>query len=205
MKIKNESGQAMVETVLTMPLLIFVLLNATNFGYLFISIINMTAGTRTGAEFAIMGSANTISQSLPAAGNATNLKSVAYLVYEDIRSGMANPSQLAAVMVCTPANGYQTLNPPTKIAKCQTYGNVPAGYTPPLMSGNGTDNDFDCPGALPNCPIFSLARVDIFYLYRPMIPGTVFNAALLGIPSCQTTGAIKCTFVRTSKMRVMGL
>jgi hypothetical protein len=206
MGIRNQSGQAIVETVLTLPMLILLLLNTINFGYLFISVINMTSATRAGTGYAVMGSSNTVSRSLPAAGDQNDIKSVAYLVYQDIRSGMSNPSQLAAVRVCTPANGYQnpTQVPPQKIAVCQSYGNMPPGYSPPLLLGNGEDNDFECPGTLPNCPVFSLARVDIFYLYRPLIPGLAVNAALTGIQTCQFAADISCTFVRTAKMRVMG-
>lgn len=204
----KQSGQAILETVLSLPFLIFLLLNTINFGYMFISILNMTSGTRVGTEYAVMGSANTISTSLPVAGDQNNVKSVAYLIYNDIRSGMANPSLLAAVRVCTPSyivsgSGYQ--NPTSqKIANCYTTNNLPPGFTPPALSASGIDDDLECPQTTCTGPVFSLSRVDIFYLYRPLIPGTVFNAALLGIRTCQTAGDIYCTFVRTSKMRLMG-
>src|SRR5689334_11511315 len=80
--VKPESGQSLVETVLMMPFVLLVLLNAMNFGYFFLMTLNITASPRTGVEYGIMGFETPSAESLPASGpasGATGPLTVTYL------------------------------------------------------------------------------------------------------------------------------
>ncbi|PYV94503.1 MAG: hypothetical protein DMG86_23115 [Acidobacteria bacterium] len=52
---RSDSGQSLVETVLILPLLLLLLLNALNFGYFFLVTLNLTASPRAGVEYSIYG------------------------------------------------------------------------------------------------------------------------------------------------------
>ena len=45
---RNNSGQALVETALILPVMLLVLLNAVNFGYFYLVALNLTAAARDG-------------------------------------------------------------------------------------------------------------------------------------------------------------
>ena len=53
----SELGQSIIETLLMMPLLLTLLLNAANFAYYFLYLVNLTSSQRSGVEYAIMGGA----------------------------------------------------------------------------------------------------------------------------------------------------
>jgi TadE-like protein len=195
------SGQSMIETVLLMPLLLLVLLNAVNFAYYFLNLINLTSSQRSGVEYAIMGGATPAATSLPKTGPSTAPLSVSYDTYQDMIGGMYAPTTRGALQVCSPsAGGGVLVNPGTtsERASCDTFGTAPTGFTwttphsdPELNAGN-------------TAPAFVLSRLDVAYRFTPLIPGEVFNIALFLAPSCTSVnGNVSCTFHRFAEMRTM--
>jgi hypothetical protein len=213
MKQRKQRGQSLVETVLMMPFLLFLMLNTLNFGYFFLTFVNLTASTRTGVEYAIQGSSAIPSTSLPPAGDTpaawppTGTKTVAYVVYYDMVGAMFNPDSLAAVQVCSPSIlnknniGYDS----NGLSNCQSYGTLPSGYAWPTRPAatNCLAVDNNC-GATNSK--FVMAEVYAMYQYAPLIPGSIWNVFLVSLPVCQSTGGgnISCVFTRTTKMRTMG-
>ena len=63
--VRCDSGQSIVETVLMLPLLLLLLLNALNFGYFFFTVVNLTGATRNGLEYGIIGSATPAASAQP--------------------------------------------------------------------------------------------------------------------------------------------
>jgi len=197
----SELGQSIIETLLMMPLLLTLLLNATNFAYYFLYLVNLTSSQRSGVEYAIMGGASTAATAVPKTGPSTAPLSVSYDLFQDMTGAIYAPRTQAALQVCSPsAAGGVLVNPgtTTERASCDTFGTPPAGFTwtaphsdPELNSGN-------------TAPAFVLSRVDVAYKFTPLIPGEVFNIALFLVPSCTSTGGnVSCTFHRFSEMRTM--
>jgi TadE-like protein len=198
---RASSGQSMIETVLLMPLLLLVLLNAVNFAYYFLNLVNLTSSQRSGVEYAIMGGATPAATSLPKTGPSTAPLSVSYDTYQDMIGGMYAPTTRGALQVCSPsAGGGVLVNPGTtsERASCDTFGTAPTGFTwttphsdPELNAGN-------------TAPAFVLSRLDVAYRFTPLIPGEVFNIALFLAPSCTSVnGNVSCTFHRYAEMRTM--
>src|SRR6202158_4737555 len=52
---RNSSGQALIETVLVLPLLLTIVLNAVNFAYFFLMALNITSAARTSTIYSVMG------------------------------------------------------------------------------------------------------------------------------------------------------
>src|SRR5438477_5930302 len=197
----SQSGQSIVETLLMMPLLLTLLLNAVNFGYYFVYLVNLTGSHRSGAEYAIMGGASTAATAVPKTGPDTAPLTVSYDTYQDLTGAIYAPKTQGALQVCSPSAGGGVLVNPgttTERASCDTFGTPPAGFTwtnphsdPELNSGN-------------TAPAFVLSRVDVAYKFTPLIPGEIFNIALFLVPSCMSTvGNVSCTFHRFSEMRTM--
>ncbi len=195
---RSTSGQSIVETVLMLPLLLLLLLNAVNFGYFFFTIVNLTATTRNGLEYAVMGFETPSAESLPSSGPATGATgplTVTYLTQQDMTGALYNPTG-ASVQVCTQTNlsgGRGTngsgANLKTNCITCTggTCGSVNTGAT-----GQVPDPD-------PEAPTFILGRVDVTYTFFPLIPGRPFNIALLA--ACGSGNS--CSFHRYAEMRIM--
>ena len=183
----------MIETVLLMPLLLLILLNAVNFAYYFLNLINLTSSQRSGVEYAIMGGATPAATSLPNTGPSIAPLSVSYDTYQDMIGGMYAPTTRGALQVCSPAKGLVNAGTVNERADCDTFGTKPTGFNwttphtdPELNSGN-------------TAPAFVLTRVDVAYRFTPLIPGEIFNAALFLAPSCTSVnGNVSCTFSRPS-------
>lgn len=191
----DSRGQSLVETALTLPLLLMLVLNAVNFGYYFLVTVNLTAASRSSTTYAILGGATPAASALPPAGPATNTSSVSYLTYQDMTGALWNPTA-ASVQVCsqTNLNGSNSgingsgVNARTNCVTCSgsTCGSVNTGAAGMV------------PSADPEAPSFVLNRVDITYSFPPLIPGTPFSIALLSVCPGGT-----CTFVRHVEMRAM--
>jgi hypothetical protein len=202
---QGQTGQSLVETVLMLPLLLLVLLNAVNFGYFFFVVLNLTAAPRNGVEYVIMGSATPSAIAQPLSGPPSSILSASYLTYQDMTGALANPTG-ATVQICTATNvsGGTGLNSPgtlAETAKCVVCTGASCG-TP----GAGTWAPHPDPerNSSNTAPAFVLNRVDVQYQFIPLIPGTPFNIALLASPICTTTGGnVRCTFHRFSEMRAM--
>jgi len=174
----RDSGQALIETALVMPLLIFLVLNVINFGYIFVVSLNLAAAPRSGALYSIMGFSTPGTLTLPPAGPATTNSSVSYITYQDITGALWNPSA-ATVQVCTKAVGIAS--PGT--SSCATF-------------GSGT---LAAPAADPEPTAFYLHDIEIKYSFPPLIPGGPFGLLL---PSATCTPS-SCTFYRHVAMRAM--
>ena len=196
---KPEDGQSLVETVLMMPFLLLVLLNAMNFGYFFLMTLNITASPRSGVEYSIMGFETPSAESLPAsgpAGGATGPLTVTYLAQQDMTGAIYNPTG-ASVKVCSLTNlssgsGVNGTGQNQK-TNCVTCTGTTCGSVDP--SGTGVDAD-------PEAPSFLLNRVDVTYTFTPLIPGKHFNLAFIAAPICTASGS-SCTFHRFAEMRAM--
>ena len=194
----GSSGQAMLETILMMPLMLLVVLNAVNFGYFYMVALNLTAATRSGVEYSILGSSSPGGPSLPAATSSTACPTctVSYLAYQDINGGLNN-SSASKVQVCSAVLGT-TGSGSTKTVNCQVCPSSSGTCT----SGSGTGV---APAADPEAPTFLLNRVDVSYTFQPLLPQALFGLTLLASPICTSSGGIvQCTFHRQVSMRVMG-
>ena len=185
-----QAGQSIVETVLMMPILLLLLLNAVNFGYFFFTITNLAAAPRTGVEYSIMGGATPSAIELPETGPSTNALSSSFLTYEDMRGALNAPTANASVRVCSQSAGVVS-----GIANCVTYPGTGVTFTFPAAQADPELN------ASSTAPAFVLHQVDVAYKFTPLIPGTVFNVVLLAFPTCNTSGV--CVLHRQSVMRGM--
>jgi hypothetical protein len=192
---RSDSGQSLLETVLIIPLLVLILLNAVNFGYFFLMTLNLSAASRTSTLYAIMGSAAPPSTSFPPAGPVTAPLSASYLVYQDLTGSVSDPTGSASVQICSPSVGISNAGSTSETSACTSF---PAGTTfpppdadPELNAGN-------------TAPAFILQRVDVKYSFTPPIPSFPFNLLVLITPACSSTGgSVSCTFYRHAEMRGM--
>ncbi|MGH9539254.1 MAG: TadE/TadG family type IV pilus assembly protein [Terriglobales bacterium] len=194
-RLAAQAGQSIVETVLMMPILLMLLLNAVNFGYFFFTITNLAAAPRAGVEYSIMGGATPAAIGLPVNGPSTNVLSSSFLTYEDMRGALNAPTTNASVQVCSAAAGI--VNPGTTSAKaaCNTYTGTGVAFTFPAAQ---VDPELNAGGT---APAFVLHQVDVAYKFTPLIPGRPFNVLLLTFPSCNASGV--CVLHRQSVMRGM--
>ena len=210
---QRHSGQSLVETVLMLPLLLMILLNALNFGYFFLVTINLAAAPRNGLEYGIMGTASPVASAQPTSGPPTgsgSALSVSYQTYQDMTGALWNPTG-ATIQICSAVN----VDPGTKSGLNGTGKNQKANCVTCTNSSSGTlcggvvttptwtpDSEPELNSAKTD-PAFVLNRVDVQYTFIPLIPGTPFNIALLASPICTTTGGVTCTFHRYTQMRAM--
>ncbi len=192
---RGQSGQSLVETVLMLPLLLLILLNAVNFGYFYLVALNLTSASRAGALYAMMGSSTPAGTALPPAAGTSTL-TASYLTYQDITGAIGAPGN-ATIQVCSAGLGVNGTGS-TQTAKCETCTNSTT------CSGTaGTGNP--APDADPEAPAFVLNRVDVTYTFIPLIPGTPFGLGLLPLSACTSSnGSVTCTFHRQVSMRAMG-
>jgi Flp pilus assembly protein TadG len=198
----NSGGQSLVETVLMMPLLLFIICNVVNLGYFFLITINLTAAARSGTLYSIEGSYTPYAQQEPGSGGATPTSTtgtVAYTVFQDLTGAVWNPTgaTVTSVQVCSQIN-TNTLglgvngSGAAQLANCETCTSSGCG-----TAGTGSP----APRADPEAPSFVLNQVDITYNFSTLIPGSIFNLPLDATNLC--TGG-SCTFIRRACMRSMG-
>src|SRR5207244_13329138 len=96
----SELGQSIIETLLMMPLLLTLLLNAANFAYYFLYLVHLTSSQRSGVEYAIMGGASTAATAVPKTGPSTAPLSVSYELLQDMTGGVYAPRPQAALQAC---------------------------------------------------------------------------------------------------------
>lgn len=188
----SSHGQALIETAVTIPFLLMLLLNAINFGYFFLVTLNLSAAVRSGVEYSIQGSDTPSGSGLPTV-TATQ-KSVVNLV----RGAAGEPGDLASLssssnattQICSASVGINGTT--TRTSKCVQY----SGATTPT---------FPSPNADPESTQFILNQVDVWYHFNPIIPGTAFNIMVLASPVCTlSSGTVSCDFHRQVSMRAMG-
>ena len=192
---RNHSGQALMETVLVLPLLLTLVLNAVNFAYFFLIALNITGAARNSGTYSIMGLATPASINLPADGPNTTPTSVSYLAYQDLTGALNSPLTSASVQVCSPYNGINNAGTLTQNSICTHFGSItsfPAAATDPELNAGNT------------APAFNLNRVDVADSFSPPIPFTPFNILVLVSPACTSSGGtVTCTFYRHVEMRAM--
>ena len=189
------AGQALTETVLLIPLLLLLVLNAINFAYFFLMALNITAAARTSALYSIMGDQTPAAIPVPDAGPSSSATSVSYITYQDLTGAVPSPSTNAGVQVCSPSVGVVNAGTVTQKTQCASFGTVgafPSSEPDPELNSSGT------------MPAFLMNRVDVAYTFSPPIPLTPFNLLVLASPACSSSGGrLTCTFYRHSVMRVM--
>ena len=204
LKLKTDTrGQSLIETAIMLPLMLFLVLNAVNFGYFFLMTINLTGASRTAGTYAIMGSSTPSASVLPASGPSTNLLSVTYLTQQDLTGAVSNPTS-ASIQICSPINingsgsGVNGSGTSQK-SNCVTCTGSSCGAV-----GTGTPQPDTDPENTATTTPFVLSRVDIDYTFTPIIPGSPFNIPLLASPICSSSGgSVTCTFHRMVEMRTM--
>lgn len=192
--LSDNSGQALVETILVLPLLLTVVLNAVNFAYFFLMALNITAASRSSGIYSVMGGATPSVIALPKAGPTTTTNTVSYLAYQDLTGAVYLPSTNAGVQVCSSSVGVLNAGGANMQSQCTSFGTVgsfPAAEPDPEKNAAGV-------------PVFMLNRVDVAYQFSPPIPLSPFNIVVLAAPSCTSTGgSVSCTFYRHVEMREM--
>jgi Flp pilus assembly protein TadG len=192
-RLKRETrGQAMLETALILPLLLGLVFNTVNLGYMFLMAINLAASPRSGALYAIIGPSTPSASAYAQAGPTTAPLSVSYLALNDLNGGVGN-ALTAGVQVCSQSvvvSGSGTNGSGAgRKANCAQYNSSP---TYPI--------DAD-PEALSG---FVLHRVDVTYTFTPPLDLRLFNLVLLATPACSGSGgSVTCTFHRQVSMRAM--
>jgi len=196
MSAQRDSGQALMETVLMMPLLLAVVLNAINFAFFFLMALNITSSARSSGTYSIMGGATPATIAMPPAGPVTTTTSVSYIAYQDLTGAVYTPSTAnTGVQVCSPSVGVLNAGTATQQSQCSQLGlseTYPAADVDPELNSAGT------------VPAFLLNRVDVAYQFRPPIPLMPLNIIILASPACSSSGGVvTCLFYRHTEMRAM--
>jgi Flp pilus assembly protein TadG len=201
--LRSRSGQSLVETALMLPMLLTLVFNAMNFGYFFLISVNLAAAPRTATEYSVQGPDTPIAQAFAPAGPVSGTGSaisVSFLLFEDMRGAMSADTTNSSVQVCTQANGVTNGGTSTATATCTTYGaSIPAGFSFPTPN-----SDPELQGGPTSAVAFILNRVDVFYKFKPLIPGGLFNLVLMGTSGTVCSSASgTCVFHRQASMRAM--
>jgi Flp pilus assembly protein TadG len=187
-----DSGQALVETALVLPILMTVILNAVNFGYFLVVALNVAAAPRSGVMYSITGFATAGEPlDLPSATPPSTSTTVASLTYQDMHGVLASYTT-ATVQVCSKKIGVTNTGLATQTTNCSTCTSS--------SSGSCTGVNAYTPSSDPESPSFYLHRVDVKYTFTPLVRGTAFNLALL--PAALCSGGT-CSFHRQVSMRAM--
>jgi len=193
---QRDSGQALMEMVLMVPILLAVVLNAINFAFFFLMALNITSSARSSGTYSIMGGATPASIAVPLAGPVTTTTSVSYIAYQDLTGAVYSPSTSnTGVQVCSPSVGVLNAGTATQQSKCSQLGlseTYPAADPDPELNSAST------------VPAFLLNRVDVAYQFTPPIPLMPFNIIILASPACSSSGGVvTCLFYRHTEMRAM--
>jgi Flp pilus assembly protein TadG len=160
---QNDRGQSLLETALTIPLLLAVAFNLINFAYFWFMVLTLAAAPRAGVQYSVQGGTVSSTSSTPSTSAVTTV------VTDNITNAVKGATTAnVAVRVCSAtANGG--VNSTTGIANCDTN---TAG-----SSFNFPKVDAAC-CADPEEPAFVLNRVDVGYNVTPIISGPAFGLFL---------------------------
>jgi Flp pilus assembly protein TadG len=156
--LRAESGQSLVELAVSIPVLVFMMAYAVDYGYFFIAAASITSSARDAVEYSSAGYDAPGQDTLPSAGPITNVASVSGEAVAGLAT-FAISSTTTTVQVCSKTNGIAN-----NLAKCTSFGPSGTAFTP---------------AADPEAPHFVLQRVDVTYTVQPPIPMTFFNISLL--------------------------
>ena len=154
---QGEEGQSLLETAVTMPLLLGVAFNLINIGYFWFMVLALSAAPRQGVQYATQGGQASTTVSAPGTAAISNL------VYENLTNAISGATTSnAGVQACTSAKGVSGSGT-ARVAQCDTFG--------PAFS-------YSAPAADPEAPLFVLDRVDVVYTVTPIIRGSAFSVVL---------------------------
>jgi hypothetical protein len=201
--LRGSSGQALIETVLVLPLLLMIVLNAVNFAYFFLMALNITSASRSAGIYSIMGGATPSAIALPKGGpnggtldcTSAAVGTVSYLACQDLTGSVYSPSTNAGVQVCSSTVGVLNPGTATMQTSCKKFGTIGSfAAAEPDPEKNAANT----------VPAFLLNRVDVAYQFSPPIPLSPFNIFVLASPICSSSGGnVTCTFYRHVVMREM--
>lgn len=155
LQFNGQGGQSLLETAVSLPLLLGLAFNVINFGYMWFMVLTLAAAPRMGAQYATQGGAAGASTEVPSATQVTNL------VLDNVTGAVRGATtSTVGVQVCTSAIGLLGTGGTTHAA-CVTSGPT-----------------FPAAAADPEAPVFVLHRVDVQYTVRPVIPGGAFHVIL---------------------------
>jgi Flp pilus assembly protein TadG len=150
---RNDQGQSLLETAVSLPLLLGIAFNLINVGYFWFMVLALSAAPRQGVQYSTQGG-----QAVTSSSPSTTL--VSNLVYENMTNAVHGATSAnTSVRVCSSAKGVTS----SGIALCDSFG--------PSFS-------FPAVAADPEAPGFVLNRVDVEYTVTPIIPGPAFNVVL---------------------------
>jgi Flp pilus assembly protein TadG len=150
---RREQGQSLLETAVSLPLLLGIAFNLINVGYFWFMVLALSAAPRMGAQYSTQGG-----QAITSSSPSTTL--VSNLVYENMTNGVHGATSAnTSVRVCSSAAGVSA----SGLSLCDSFG--PSASFPAVTAD-------------PEAPGFVLNRVDVEYTVTPIIPGGVFNVVL---------------------------
>jgi Flp pilus assembly protein TadG len=206
---KRSSGQALVESALLIPFMLMLIFNAVNFGYFYYVALNMSAASRSGALYSILGPNTPVDSSSTFGGgggyapagantncgtNSATTCTVRSVTYQDMKGSLPFGDTNANLKICTQSLGVTTTSG-IQYANCKTFSS--ATDTSGTSAGTGLeDPEFLTTG-------FIMHEVDVTYRFTPLIPGRFFGAVLLATPTCTSSGSITCTLHKKVYMRAM--
>jgi Flp pilus assembly protein TadG len=154
----NEQGQSLLETAVSLPLLLGLAFNLINVGYFWFMVLALSAAPRQGVQYSTQGG-----QAITSSSPSANL--VSAVVYDNLTNAVHGATASnTSVQVCSRAVGLDS----NGLALCTPFG--------PSAS-------FPAAPADPEAPGFVLHQVDVQYTVTPIIPGTAFNVVLPSDPS----------------------
>jgi Flp pilus assembly protein TadG len=149
----SEQGQSLLETAVSLPLLLGVAFNLINVGYLWFMVLALSAAPRQGVQYSAQGG-QAVTSSSP------NTTLVSNLVYDNMTNAVHGATRLnTSVRICTSGKGVSSGG----LALCDSFG--PSAAFPSLPAD-------------PEAPGWVLNRVDVTYTVTPIIPGPAFNVVL---------------------------
>ena len=150
----ERAGQSLLETALMLPVLIVLLLNAVNIGYMFCVYLNLSTAPRQGAMYSIQGTSTALEVTLPSAD------AVSSLVYDNLGQTLPSGGSTTPMRVCSLTLGLNGTGS-TQLPNCTTYG-----------SGTGS---FSTQQPDPEAPYMVLQSVDVQYSVNSLFQGSPFN------------------------------
>jgi Flp pilus assembly protein TadG len=160
---RRNEGQSLLETALTIPLLLALAFNLINFAYFWFMVLTLAAAPRAGVQYSVQGGTVSSSSSTPSTSAVTTV------VTDNITNAVSGATTSnVAVRVCS-ATASGGVNSTTGIANCDK---------------NTAGSSFGFPAVDATCcadpeePAFVLNRVDVGYTVTPIIPGTAFGLFL---------------------------
>src|SRR5438094_8804900 len=87
----RDSGQSIIETLLTLPFLLTVLLNAVNFGYFYFVALHLAASPRAAVEYSIIGRSTPAAIAYAQAGRISAPLSIRHVAVQGLTAWLYAP------------------------------------------------------------------------------------------------------------------